>query len=955
MAPFIKAVVAQEMPGLRLKHYRFLCVLIAVLVPALGGVYRLAEPAATDPMWLRGLIAGVSLGAVALSHAQGRLRRLFVPAIYALCYIIITWFAGLTVANGFASEYALGLLFTLAATGLILSIGARKMGPLVAYLLYAAALVKAALFAPPALWGWPAPQVEPILFLGLSLSLGLGLCVAAHWNARIQDEAVASAERFQAAAESSPDAFFLFRSLRGAQGEIVGFTLAEQNGRAERFLDRPREAALGAGLRSLLPFENVEAFVKTYTRVVESGEVFSEEVQAPVGAGGAAWLHHQAVRVGDGVAVTFRDVSGRRQAEAALREHRQLLASISENITEGIYRTMPEEGVVYANRAFAQMFGYASVEEALQVPAAQLYADPAERADFLERIAREGRVYGMEVRLRRADGSTFWGLLHSQATCGPDGAVRHIDGAVSDVTERKAAEARLRESEERYRQMFENNQAIKLVIDPSDGEILDANPAAAAFYGYPLEQLKGMNIKGINTAPAEVVQEAMKGIAQRPTSHLSFCHRLASGEVRDVEVYTGPVKEGGAVRLYSIIHDVTERRRAEEALRASEEQYRALAETAIDAIVTVRARDGRITYANGAAGRLFGYAVEDLTGRPLSMLVPERFRDANRKRMARYGSDEAPSLPSQPVPLCGRTKAGHEVPLEVSWSGFERDGERFLTATVRDVTARREYEQGLIAAKEEAEEMSRMKSTFLANMSHEIRTPLTSILGFSEVLAEEISGPSAEFVHLIRTSGERLMETLNSVLELARLESGASALRAERLDVGARAREAVALFEPQARRKNLALEVDAAPATARLDPTALDRVLRNLIANAIKFTEAGSVRVRVAREPAQAQGDGQGGGPGRVVLRVADTGVGIGEAFQARLFTEFEQESSGLNRAYDGIGLGLAITKRLVEAAGGTIEVESEKGVGSTFTVRFPACSEEVPAASAATEAASGA
>jgi signal transduction histidine kinase/ActR/RegA family two-component response regulator len=230
------------------------------------------------------------------------------------------------------------------------------------------------------------------------------------------------------------------------------------------------------------------------------------------------------------------------------------------------------------------------------------------------------------------------------------------------------------------------------------------------------------------------------------------------------------------------------------------------------------------------------------------------------------------------------------------------------------------------AAREKMEELLKLKSAFLNNMSHELRTPLTGILGFAEILADEVPSRHREFAERIVTSGRRLQETLNSILDLAQLEGGSLELDPRPLDVGPCVEASAERFRMRAREKNVRLVV-ATPSQrleSSLDAASLERIVKNLVDNALKFTNEGSVTVHVSAEDAQA------------VLRVRDTGIGISEAFLPHMFSEFRQESVGTSRSYEGSGLGLAITKRLVELMGGTIDVESEQGTGSTFTVRFP-------------------
>ncbi|OZC04341.1 hypothetical protein BSZ36_15965 [Rubricoccus marinus] len=266
----------------------------------------------------------------------------------------------------------------------------------------------------------------------------------------------------------------------------------------------------------------------------------------------------------------------------------------------------------------------------------------------------------------------------------------------------------------------------------------------------------------------------------------------------------------------------------------------------------------------------------------------------------------------------------------------ERDARGRPTRTVgtaRDITDEKVYEEALIEAKEaavtareRAEETARMKSVLLANMSHEIRTPLTSIIGFADLLASEVSGDQQELVEPIVFGGRRLMHTLTSVLDLAQMEAGRRHLNLADVDVQAAVTSAGDLFRTQAEAKGLRFVVAPcdAPAVIRGEDAALHRIIANLVSNAIKFTESGGVTLSTSVAS------------GAVTIRVQDTGVGIGESFVPALFEDFRQESEGEARRFEGNGLGLAISKRLAEMMGGTVTVESEKNVGSTFLVQFP-------------------
>ena len=246
-------------------------------------------------------------------------------------------------------------------------------------------------------------------------------------------------------------------------------------------------------------------------------------------------------------------------------------------------------------------------------------------------------------------------------------------------------------------------------------------------------------------------------------------------------------------------------------------------------------------------------------------------------------------------------------------------------AQAEELARERVVNERLQQLNDELHQANKLKDEFLATTSHELRTPLTAILGFTSILREELPEHHHEFLFLIDDSGKRLLHTLNALLDLAKLRSGMMALQRETIDVTHRARKVVRLLTPLARDKGLTLKLSPPkhPVFALLDGYGLERILYNLVGNAIKFTEKGGVEVAVEQEEAW------------VHIHVRDTGIGIEADFLPNLFTEFQQESSGLARSHQGSGLGLAITARLVELLDGKIDVASKKGEGSTFTVSF--------------------
>lgn len=258
--------------------------------------------------------------------------------------------------------------------------------------------------------------------------------------------------------------------------------------------------------------------------------------------------------------------------------------------------------------------------------------------------------------------------------------------------------------------------------------------------------------------------------------------------------------------------------------------------------------------------------------------------------------------------------------------------EVLVRSAIIDITVRRHMEEELIAEREKALQAARFMNEFLANMSHEIRTPLAGVIGFAEVLEEELPDEHREIAQLIASGGNRLLHTLNSVLDFAKLKAHNHKLMQTPINIVERVQKHCKMLSVLAKQQGLTLSFksDRDVVLALLDPSSLNRILDNLIGNAIKYTHEGSVDVTVHMEDDQ------------VEIRIQDTGIGIKKDFLSQIYEPFRQEYMGDDRPYEGVGLGLTITKRLVNLMNGEIEVESTYGEGSCFTVRFPLLKEKM-------------
>lgn len=421
------------------------------------------------------------------------------------------------------------------------------------------------------------------------------------------------------------------------------------------------------------------------------------------------------------------------------------------------------------------------------------------------------------------------------------------------------------------------------------------------------------------------------------------------GMTIETEVRTSPWQQGTLTIVTDIsqhrmvereIQELTRREEEAKAQSRADRRFRELLEAAPDAIIEVD-RDGCIILLNPVTEKIFGYTRAELLGQSVDILLPDDLRGAHAGHRAHFWAHPVTRPMGIDLVLHGRRKDGSSFPVEISLSPVKTEEGFRVTAIIRDVTDRKQTEERLQKLREDytrelelrnldVEKANRLKSEFLANMSHELRTPLHTVIGFSELLNEEMKGPlnpdQKRFIGHIHRDAQHLLSLINEILDLSKIEAGKVELRFETLDLVGIIEDTLASIRPQCAAKSIRLETHIPRSIpVRGDRVRTRQILYNLLSNAVKFTpDGGKVGVEVVRVDAFAQ------------ISIVDTGIGISAEDHDSIFDKFHQVGAATSGLREGTGLGLPITRHLVEEHGGRIWLESERGKGSRFTFTIP-------------------
>lgn len=395
--------------------------------------------------------------------------------------------------------------------------------------------------------------------------------------------------------------------------------------------------------------------------------------------------------------------------------------------------------------------------------------------------------------------------------------------------------------------------------------------------------------------------------------------------------YQNQLEEKVEKRTADLEQEIAERLQAEQQLRLSEEKVRAIVDNIVDGIITINDR-GTVETFNPSAEKIFLYQASEVIGNNVKMLMPEPYQSRHDSFIDNYKTTRDAKIIGIGREVSGKRKDGTTFPMDLAVGAMQVDEQLMFVGIIRDITERKLAEQELRAAKEQAESANLAKSEFLANMSHEIRTPMNAVLGFSDLLFSQETDPKHKgYLQTIQAAGKGLLTIINDILDLSKIEAGRLELQYEYVQPKTIFEEIKQIFAQKTAEKNLEFLIDAnpdLPPAFFLDEVRLRQVLLNLVGNAVKFTDNGHVRLSARFEPMDDEGE-----TGTLFIGVEDTGLGVPLEQQEAIFESFRQQDSQSTKKYGGTGLGLTISRRLVEMMNGQIGLTSTVGHGSIFEV----------------------
>ncbi len=622
------------------------------------------------------------------------------------------------------------------------------------------------------------------------------------------------------------------------------------------------------------------------------------------------------------VVLTVLDITESKRRELEVMKTNDYCYSILDQIPSLVWKTDENLECNYVNKVWSNYTGR-SREESMRYGWSNVI-HPEDLDKYItmrtNAIQKKGSLQ-MELRMLRHDGNYRWCLLVGVPYYDPDGIFVGYIGSVYDINDRKEMEEDLK----RYRKIIDKARDIIFFLD-LDGKIIEANKAAAKAYGYTNDELCSMNIRDIR-GDWHYTNRQMK-IASQKGIFFEALHRRKDGTTFPVEVSSqGAIKDEKEI-LFSVVRDITERKKAEINFYESQTKYRSLFMNMQSGYAYYEEiydeeqelKDLQISEANEAFCKLFNLHINEIIGMKFTEIFQQSIGEIVEK--IRQNSNELKR--GECVTVEEQFSKPHNKWLSIA---IYCPRENEIVTIITDITHIKQSKFHLIKAKETAEAANKAKSEFLANMSHEIRTPINGMIGMVDLtLLTKLNPEQKDNLVTAKACANSLLRIINDILDFSKMEAGKLSIDSVTFNIREIIEEIVKMYSSKVESKGIDLTYTLPSNLPRYligDPIRLRQILNNLISNAYKFTERGRIAITVNSKIVKDYAD--------LKFKVSDTGIGIAKEDIGKLFRSFSQVEDYVTKKYGGTGLGLVITKSLVEMMGGHIGVKSEKGKGSVF------------------------
>lgn len=689
-----------------------------------------------------------------------------------------------------------------------------------------------------------------------------------------------------------------------------------------------------------------------YTRHKDGESIILEVIETPIIEEGKV----------TGIQGFARDVTKRVESQEELRESRELLASINRNINEGIFRSGADYKFIYVNQAFVSIFGYDDADELIGTNLNRLFVNQMRRREIRNMLVNQEEFLNEEVKFRKQDGSHFWGLVSGNAVFNEDGIMEYFDGAINDITERKNDLEKILESEEQYRNLFQNSMVGMYRCDINDGKFLSVNIEVLKIFRYDSDTDLANQRIPIKDKDWQKIQSILYKNGSFENLEFSVVRNdgstiwinLSAKYYREEQYFEGVVIDTTERKQAEILQDVLYRTADLTATYQNLDSYYQEIQSIVSELMP--AENFYIAVLDSEKNQLTFPYFKDQYDQPFAAKTPTRglteyvirnsqpmlLRQDQINEMHNNGDIDLLGAPAKVwlgVPL----KTPDETIGVIVTQDYhnenaitDRDLEilTFVSQHVATAISRKITEQSIISAKEEAEAASRSKSIFLANMSHELRTPLNSIIGYTRRVLDKavnLDERSRSALTTVRRNAQSLLTLINDILDLSKVEAGKLDYSNQKVNLNELTELVMEELEPVYSSKDISVELKKTDTLIiSTDSKRLKQVLINIIGNAIKFTDEGGIEVSVEKNT------GQNSTRPIAEIKVKDSGLGIPKDKLEAIFNIFEQANSDRDEARGGTGLGLSISKRLIERMNGKILVNSEEGKGSEFIIQLP-------------------